>query len=113
MGKYLAILNGSADESDKVQLSQEQQNEFMAAWAAWAQKHESAFVDPGSPLFRKKRLTGQGVEDFEDGKVAYAIVEADSHEAAAEMFSDHPHLALLPGNSIDVLECPAIPAPDC
>lgn len=110
MSKFLAILVGAAEESDKAQLSQEQQIEFMTAWGVWAQKNESALVDPGSPLFRKKRLSRQGIEDFEDGKVAYAVVEADSHEAAVELFSDHPHLGLSAGNSIEVLECPPIPA---
>lgn len=43
------------------------------------------------------------------GLVAYAIVEADSHDAAVELFRGHPHLALLPGNSIEVLECPPVP----
>ncbi|HUR76039.1 MAG TPA: hypothetical protein VMZ00_17275 [Sporichthya sp.] len=49
-------------------------------------------------------------EDFTDAKVGYAIVDAESHDAAVEMFSDHPHLGLIAGNSIEVLECPAIPA---
>jgi hypothetical protein len=109
MGRYLAILTGAATEADKARLTDEQQAEFMAAWAAWAQAHQSALVDPGAPLFRKRRLTGHGVETFEDGKVAYSIVEADSHDAAVEVFRGHPHLALLPGNSIEVLECPPLP----
>lgn len=109
MGKFLAVLNGAADESNKAELSDERQMEFMAAWGAWAQAHEHSLLDPGSPLFRKKRLNGQSIEDFEDGKVAYTIVEAESHDAAVELFVDHPHLGLIPGNSIEVLECPPIP----
>jgi hypothetical protein len=31
MTKYLAILNGSADESDRAELTDEQQMEFMQA----------------------------------------------------------------------------------
>lgn len=109
MGKYLAILHGAAG-SDKEQLTDEQQSEFMTAWATWAQTHEQALLDPGAPLYRKKRVTSTGVEDFEDSKIAYALIEAPSHDAAVDMFREHPHLNLHVRNSIEVLECPAIPS---
>ncbi|GII64402.1 hypothetical protein Skr01_44870 [Sphaerisporangium krabiense] len=110
MGKFLAVLNGAADNADKAKFTEQQQNEFMNAWAVWAQKNEHALIDPGAPLFRKKLVTAQGVEDFTDSKTGYAIVEAETHEDAARLFSDHPHIALMPGNSIEVLECPPIPS---
>jgi hypothetical protein len=109
MGRYLAIYNGVADDAAKSEFSQEQQHEFMAAWGAWAQAKQHAFVDPGAPLNRKKVVTAQGVEDFTDTKTGYAIVEADSHDDAVRIFAEHPHLALIPGNSIEVLECPPVP----
>ncbi|MGW6268905.1 hypothetical protein [Streptomyces sp. NPDC055060] len=110
MGKFLAVLNGAADNTDKATFTEQQQSEFMNAWAAWAQKHEHALVDPGTPLFRKKLVTAQGVEDFTDTKTGYAIVEAENHEEAARFFSDHPHIAVMSGNSIEVLECPPMPS---
>ncbi|MBB4700932.1 hypothetical protein [Sphaerisporangium siamense] len=110
MGKFLAVLNGAADNADKAKFTEQQQTEFMNAWAVWAQKNEHALIDPGAPLFRKKLVTTRGVEDFTDSKTGYAIVEAETHEDAARLFSDHPHIALLPGNSIEVLECPPIPS---
>ncbi|MFF0088082.1 hypothetical protein ACFYR1_52130 [Streptomyces canus] len=110
MGKFLAILNGAADDAEKAEFTEQQRTEFMNAWAAWAQKNEHALVDPGSPLFRKKVVTARGVEDFSDSKTGYAIVEAKSHEDAARLFSDHPHIAVAPGNSIEVLECPPNPS---
>ncbi|MGW4403431.1 hypothetical protein ACWEJ6_05345 [Nonomuraea sp. NPDC004702] len=110
MAKFLAVLNGAADNADKAELTEQQQNEFMHAWAAWAQKNEHALIDPGAPLFRKKLVTTHGIEDFTDAKTGYAIVEAHTHEDAAQLFSDHPHIALMSGNSIEVLECPPIPS---
>ena len=83
----------------------------MEAWGAWAQTHAGALVDPGAPLFRKRILTATSVAEFEDARVGYAIVEAASHEAAVDIFSTHPHLSLHPANSIEVMECPEIPAP--
>ena len=110
MGRYLAILNGAADQADKDALTEQQKEQFMQAWIAWAGANEEALVDRGAPLYRKKRVTSQGVEDFTDPAVAYAIVEASSHEEAVRIFSEHPLLGLHPGNSIAVLECPPAPS---
>ncbi|MEU8330490.1 hypothetical protein [Micromonospora sp. NPDC048839] len=108
MGRFLALFNGAADETDKTELTDQQQTEFLNAWASWAQANEKAIVDPGAPLNAKKRVTGRGVEDFTDALTAYSIVEADSHDEAVRIFSGHPHLGLFAGNSIAVLECPPL-----
>ncbi|MCZ0914194.1 hypothetical protein O4157_15665 [Gordonia amicalis] len=108
MPRFLAILNGSAGDIDRVGLTEQQQADFMTAWSAWAQAHQTALIDPGAPLFRKRRVTADGVEEFEDAKVAYAVVEADSHDDAVRILGEHPHLTLFRGNSIEVIECPAI-----
>lgn len=109
MGKFLAIFNGAADEAGRLELTEQQQAEFMNAWASWAQEHERALVDPGAPVNAKKLVTAQGVEDLTDAKTGYTIVEADSHDEAVQIFSEHPHLRLFAGNSIAVLECPPPP----
>ncbi len=113
MTRFLAIYHGAAGEPEKETLTEEQQTEFMSAWASWAQRHAQSLVDRGAPLFRKKLVTARGVADFADTKTGYAIVEAASHDAAVDIFAEHPHLRLLAGNSIEVLECPPMPgAPD-
>jgi hypothetical protein len=38
----------------------------------------------------------------------YAIVQAESHEAASKMFEDHPHLGI-PQASIEIMEIHALP----
>ena len=40
---------------------------------------------------------------------AYVIVEAESHEAAAEMFADHPHFTIFPGDAVEIMECLPMP----
>lgn len=109
MGRFLAIYNGVATEEQKQELSAAQQQQFMIAWGQWAAAHKAALVDPGAPLYRKRRVTSTGVDEFTDSKTGYAIVVADSHDAAVEIFSSHPHLSLTDGNSIEVIECPPIP----
>ncbi|MEU7799391.1 hypothetical protein AB0B10_08990 [Micromonospora arborensis] len=110
MGRFLALFNGAADEVDKAELTEQQQTEFINAWASWAQANEKAIVDPGAPLNAKKLVTVRGVEDFTDAMTGYTIVEADSHGEAVQIFSEHPHLRLFAGNSIAVLECPPPPS---
>ena len=109
MGIFLGILNGGADLATAPELSEAQQAEFMAAWARWAGEAGEALVDSGRPLYRKQRVTSQGVEPFEDAKVAYMLLSAPSHEAAVDIVRGHPHLTLFQGNSIDVIECPEVP----
>ncbi|MBM0274861.1 YciI family protein [Micromonospora tarensis] len=109
MGRFLALFNGAADEVGKADLTDQQQAEFLNAWASWAQANEKAIVDPGAPLNAKKLVTAEGVEDFTDALTGYTIVEVDSHDEAVQIFSGHPHLGLFAGNSIAVVECPPPP----
>ncbi|MET7992826.1 hypothetical protein ABZU76_18235 [Amycolatopsis sp. NPDC005232] len=85
MGRYLAILNGAADDADKAEITEQHRSEFMNVWAVWAQKNAQAPVDPDAPLVRKKLVTTRGVEDFTDSKTASAIVEAASADDAARL----------------------------
>jgi hypothetical protein len=107
MGKYLAIFNGAATDEARENFSPQDSRDFMACWGAWASELGEALDDPGAPLYRKIRLTADATTVFEDSKTAYAIVEAASHDEAVEMFATHPHLGLAPGNSIEIIECPA------
>ena len=110
MGTYLGIFNGAASEEQKQAISPEQQQAFMEAWSAWARTQEGALVDLGAPLFRKRVVTSDCDAEFADAGTAYAVVKADSHDAAVAIFAAHPHLTLDPGNSIEVIQCPAPPA---
>ncbi|HEY5786065.1 MAG TPA: hypothetical protein VIT65_14940 [Microlunatus sp.] len=110
MAKFLAILNGAATDEARESITPEDSSAFVERWNVWAGELGDALVDPGSPLYRKVRLTAGAAERFEDSKVAYALVDADSHDQAVEMFATHPHLELIPGNSIEIIECPAPPS---
>ena len=52
---------------------------------------------------KTKRITSSGVSDTKNDIVLYSIIEAESHEAAAKSFEDHPHLQI-PESSIEVME---------
>lgn len=40
---------------------------------------------------------------------AFTVVRADSHEAAAKMFEDHPHFAIFPGDAVEIMSVLPIP----
>jgi hypothetical protein len=74
------------------------------------QTHAARIVDGGGPLGKTKRVTKQGVADTRNHIAAYVVVEADSHDAAAAMFENHPHFAIFPGDGVDVMPCLPIPS---
>lgn len=110
MGKYLAIFNGAATDEAREDMTPEAGRAFIERWGTWAAAVGDALLDPGSPLYKKIRLTANTAESFEDSKTGFAIVHAESHDRAVDMFTTHPHLDLAAGNSIDIIECPAPPA---
>lgn len=110
MGRSLAIFHGAADDESTNELSAEQQRESMRAWAAWAQANQDALFDPGAPLFMKKMITAQGVEDSLTPRSPTRSWRPAHTTRRCGFFSEHPHLELLRGSSIEVLECPPVPA---
>lgn len=76
---------------------------MMHEWLAWMKDHEGAIQDKGQPLGKTKRVTQKGVEDVRNDLNYYIIVEAESHEAAAEMMKDNPHYRI-PEAYIEVME---------
>ena len=80
-----------------------------AAWGAWVDKHKEAIASGGAPLGKTKRVTAGGVADVRNAMAAHTLVRADSHEAAAKLFADHPHFAMFPGEAIEVMERLQIP----
>ena len=87
----------------------ELQAKGAVAWSAWVDKHKDAIAAGGAPLGKTKRVTASGVADIRNAMAAYTVVRAESHEAAAKLFADHPHFMMFPGEAIEVMECLQIP----
>jgi hypothetical protein len=81
----------------------------MKAWMDWGKAHAAAIVDQGTPLGKTKRASPDGVADIKNVMAGYVIVRAESHEAAAQLFEDHPHFSIFPGDSVEIMECLPIP----
>ena len=82
----------------------------ITAWKAWVEKHQGALVAMGGPLGKTKKVSDKGIADVSNELGAFTVVRADSHEAAAKMFENHPHFAIFPGESVEVMPVLPIPA---
>ena len=111
MAKFLALYIGSATEAQKAALpiSPEKRSEGMAAWGTWMARNAAAIKDGGGPLGKTKRVSRSGMSDARNSLTGYVIVEADSHDAAARLFENHPHFAIFPGEAVEIVECLEIP----
>lgn len=85
------------------------EQEGMAAWQAWVEKHQGAIVEMGGPLGKTKKISAAGIADISNELGAFTVVRAASHEAAAEMFVNHPHFSVFPGERVEVM--PILPIP--
>ena len=114
MKSFLAVYIGSAEAMARWQaLSEAQRSERHAAgfkaWGEWAERNKACIVDGGSPLGRTKLISRAGVSDIRNDLAAYTVVRAESHEAAAKLFENHPHFTLFPGEGVEVMECLPLP----
>jgi hypothetical protein len=113
---YLAVFLGSKT-SPRVQawmaLSETErrtkEREGVAGWQAWVQKHQAVVVAMGGPLGKTKQITARGIADVSNEMAAFMVVRADSHDAAAKLFENHPHFTIFPGESVEVM--PVLPIP--
>ncbi len=77
------------------------EQEMKGQWDAWLALHQDAVLNTIA-LGQTKEVTQSGVTDTKNGLILSSYVQAESLEAAAELFRDHPHLTI-PGASIEVI----------
>jgi hypothetical protein len=117
MKKFLAVYIGTAAALEKSGWNQlddaarkAREKQGFQAWTDWGNAHAAAIVDQGAPLGKTKRTSPEGVEDIKNVMTGYVVVQAESHDAAAKLFEDHPHFTIFPGDSVEIMEC--LPMPD-
>jgi len=114
---YLAIFLGSKTSPRRAAWEalpegerRAKEREGIAAWTAWVEKHRADIVAMGGPLGNTKKASQHGIDDTTNDMAAFAIVRADSHEEAAKFFEKHPHFAIFPGDSVEIMPVLPIPA---
>ncbi|MEJ0005823.1 MAG: hypothetical protein WDM77_05410 [Steroidobacteraceae bacterium] len=113
---FLAIFTGSKTSPRRAAwdaLSEAERNakqeQGRAAWGAWMQKHQASVNSLGGPLGKTKKVSARGIEDVTNYMAAMVIVEAESHDAAARLFENHPHFSIFPGDAVEIMPVKAIP----
>ena len=116
MKTFMALYIGSASSAQKAQwdaddsaVRKDRMMAGMAAWGKWVSDLGDAIVDQGTPLGTTLRISADGIAPIHNACTAYVIVRAETHEAAAEMFRNHPHFTMRPGDSVEVMECLPLP----
>jgi len=114
MKKFLAIYLGTEEMMSQWEAlpeveKQARMEKGMKAWHAWIETNKASLVEIGTPLGKTKKISSKGIGDIKNAMSAYTVVQAQSHEAAAALFVNHPHFAIFPGDSIEVMECLPIP----
>jgi hypothetical protein len=110
MNRYMALLIGAAGQQEKAAVPDDVSARFMQAWGAWHAEHAEAIVEVGSPLGANRRVSHNRTEAVSNQFVAWMVVQAESADAAAAIFAQHPHVQLMPENAVDVMELLPIPA---
>jgi hypothetical protein len=100
---YLApasVLADWAKTDPEVRKAAEQK--MQAEWKKWMVDHAKmiTLTEAGG---KTRRVTASGISDTRNDIMLYSFVEAESHEAAAKLFENHPHLQI-PQSSIEVME---------
>jgi hypothetical protein len=116
MKKFLAVYIGTEAALERAQWNkldeekrQAREAAGFAAWVEWGRVHADAIVDRGTPLGKTKRAAPEGIADIKNVMAAYVIVQAESHEAAAKLFENHPHFTIFPGERVEIM--PVLPIP--
>jgi hypothetical protein len=112
MKKFMVLYMASSADYEKMMRTStpELQKKGMGAWMKWMNKHQKSMVDGGAPLGKTKRVDARGASDAKNGVGGYSIVQSRSHDAAAKMFGkDHPHLQMMPGAWIEIVEIMPLP----
>ena len=78
-----------------------QEVEMQTAWNAWMESHKDTITETAG-VGKPKRVSAGGIEDSRNDLMMYSFVEAESLDAAAAMFKDHPHFGI-PGGWIEVM----------
>ena len=116
MKNFLAIYIGSQSSPGRAnwdKLDEAARKDRMGAgieaWGNWMNTHKESIVVTGTPLGKTKRTSSSGVADTRNNMTGYVVLQAETHEEAARMFENHPHFAIFPGESVEIMECLPIP----
>lgn len=115
MKKFLAIYTGSppafAAWTALSPAEQQQRTEQgMAAWKQWMLDNALRVEETGGPLGKTTLIDKTGISEIRNQLAGFTIVQAESQQAAAALFVNHPHFSIFPGQGVELMEILPIPA---
>lgn len=84
------------------------EEKMKSEWDEWMRQH-GKMIKETAGAGKTKRVAKDGIVDAKNDIMLFSIVEAESHEAAAELFKDHPHFGI-PEASIEIMPVNHIPS---
>ena len=113
MKNFLAIFTraeNSKNHLEWMKLDKDMQKDLfqkgMDIQNKWLEKYKDQIILDGGHLGERTKLVDkEGIKDIPSKMGHFYVVKANSHEGAAEIFKDHPHFSIFPGDGIEILEC--------
>jgi hypothetical protein len=114
MKKFMAVYTGEPGGFEKwnaldEKTRKEREAAGMKAWGDWMVRNQAVIVVQGGPLGKTKRVTSKGIADVRNNLAGFIVIQAESHEAAAKLFEQHPHFSIFPGDGVEIMEVLPIP----
>jgi hypothetical protein len=108
MPRFLAVYTMQSEDLARFRrLPKAEQDAIDAAglkrWAEWEEEHAVSITDRGGMVGKTLRVSRDGIAGAVNPFCGYIVVEAESIEAAARLFEDHPHFSVFPGDGVDVM----------
>lgn len=82
----------------------------LKLWAEWEARNAGSITNRGGMVGKTTRVTTDGIASATNDFCGYVIIEAETAEAAAKLFVDHPHFSVFPGDGVDIM--PFLAGPD-
>jgi len=108
MKTFLAIYTAPPMDGPP-QMKPEEMQAGMKGWNDWMESHAGDIEVTGGPLGKTKKVSKAGVADIRNNASGFVVVRAESPEAAAKMFENHPSFAIFPGDGVEIMEVLPIP----
>ncbi len=108
MPRFLAVYTMKPEDLASFRnLPKAQQDEVDAVgvpqWVAWERRNAAFILDRGGMVGKTTRVTKDGVVEAVNPFCGYLVVEAETADAAARLFQDHPHFTVFPGDGVDIM----------
>jgi len=94
LARFRSMSKADQEATDAVGLKQ---------WTEWTEKNAASILDEGGMVGKTLRVSKGGIESAANPFCGYLVVKAETIEAAARLFEDHPHFTVFPGDGVDIM----------